>query len=136
MEFVVTFVHTNLFSICTSMNPVPDAQLCVYLTVHITKLRLETTFPKPLYIRHSACIHRDLAAENLDVCTVCDPWGSMCAISSYWFLRRATSIFHSFSTPRSKQTMTGRMDDRMDGWMDDETDEWNDASHPDVLYFM
>jgi hypothetical protein len=32
---------------------------CVYLTVHITKLQLQTTFPKPLYIPHSACIHWD-----------------------------------------------------------------------------
>jgi hypothetical protein len=36
-----------------------NAQVCVYLTVHITKLQLQTTFPKPFYIRHSACIHRD-----------------------------------------------------------------------------
>ncbi len=28
--------------------------VCVYLTVHITKLQLQTTFPKPLYIPHSA----------------------------------------------------------------------------------
>jgi hypothetical protein len=41
------------------MNLVPNAQVCVYLTVHITKLQLQTTFLKPLYIRHSACIHRD-----------------------------------------------------------------------------
>jgi hypothetical protein len=45
--------------IYTSMNPVPNAQVCVYLMVHITKLQLQTTFPKPLYIRHFACIHRD-----------------------------------------------------------------------------
>jgi hypothetical protein len=32
----------------TSVNPVPNAQVCVYLTVHITKLQLQTTFPKPL----------------------------------------------------------------------------------------
>ncbi len=32
----------------TSLNPVPNAQVCVYLMVHITKL--QTTFPKPLYI--------------------------------------------------------------------------------------
>jgi mRNA degradation ribonuclease J1/J2 len=32
------------------LNPVPNAQVCVYLTVHITKLQLQTTFPKPLYI--------------------------------------------------------------------------------------
>ncbi len=44
----------------TSLNPVPNAQVCVYLTVHITKLQLQTTFPKPLYIPHSACIHPDL----------------------------------------------------------------------------
>ncbi len=36
-----------------------NAQVCVYLTVHITKLQLQTTFPKPLYIPHSACIHWD-----------------------------------------------------------------------------
>jgi hypothetical protein len=38
----------------TSLNPVPNAQVCVYLTVHFTKLQLQTTFPKPLYIPHSA----------------------------------------------------------------------------------
>jgi hypothetical protein len=43
----------------TSLNPMPNAHVCVYLTVHITKLQLQTTFPKPLYIQHSACIHQD-----------------------------------------------------------------------------
>ncbi len=43
----------------TSLNPVPNAQVCVYLTVHITKLQLQTTFPKPLCISHSTCIHWD-----------------------------------------------------------------------------
>ncbi len=57
-----------------SLNLMPDAQVCVYLTVHITKLQLQSTFPKPLYIPHSACIHGTLAAENLDVCSACDPW--------------------------------------------------------------
>jgi hypothetical protein len=32
------------------MNPMPNAHVCVYLTIHITKLQLQTTFPKPLYI--------------------------------------------------------------------------------------
>jgi hypothetical protein len=41
------------------MNLVPNAQVCVYLMVHITKLQLQTAFPKPLYIQHSACIHWD-----------------------------------------------------------------------------
>jgi hypothetical protein len=31
---------------------------CVYLTIHITNLQLQTTFSKPLYVSHSACIHR------------------------------------------------------------------------------
>ncbi len=50
------FLHTNSHQlstyIYTSLNPVPNAQVCVYLTVHITKLQLQTTFPKPLYIPH------------------------------------------------------------------------------------
>jgi hypothetical protein len=48
-----------LYEIDPSLNPMPNAQVCVYLTVHITKLQLQTTFPKPLYIPHFACIHRD-----------------------------------------------------------------------------
>jgi len=43
----------------TTLNPMPNAHVCVYLTVHITKLQLQTTFPKPLYIQHFACIHQD-----------------------------------------------------------------------------
>jgi hypothetical protein len=51
------FLAFHLFK--TSLNPVPNAQVCVYLTIHITKLQLQTTFPKPLYIPHFACIHQD-----------------------------------------------------------------------------
>jgi hypothetical protein len=47
------------FQLVTSLNLVPNAQVCMYLTVHIKKLQLQTTFPKPLYLSHSACIHRD-----------------------------------------------------------------------------
>jgi hypothetical protein len=43
----------------TSLNLVPNVQVCVYLTVHITKLQLQTTLSKPFYIPHSACIHQD-----------------------------------------------------------------------------
>ncbi len=39
---------TNLH--ITSLNPVPNAQVCVHLTIHITKLQLQTIVPKPLYI--------------------------------------------------------------------------------------
>jgi hypothetical protein len=45
----------------TSLNPVPNAQVCVHLTIHITKLQLQTTVPKPLYIQHFTCIYRDPA---------------------------------------------------------------------------
>ncbi len=48
-----------LVYIYTSLNPVPNAQVCVYLTVHITKLQLQTTVPKSFYIPHFACIHGD-----------------------------------------------------------------------------
>jgi hypothetical protein len=65
--YIYIYIYTH-----TSLNPMPNAQVCVYLMVHITKLQLQTTFPKPLYIQHSACIHWTLAAENLDVCTACD----------------------------------------------------------------
>jgi hypothetical protein len=49
---------------------------CVCIWRYILQNYNQTTFPKPLYIPHSACIHRTLAAENLDVCTACDPWDS------------------------------------------------------------
>jgi hypothetical protein len=36
-------------------------------------------------------------------------------------------LYSTLSSPcRSKQTMTGRMDDRTDGWMNDWTDGWMD----------
>ncbi len=45
----------------------PNAQVCVYLTIHITKLQLQTTFPKPLYIPHSAmeCNHGKVKLQRL-----------------------------------------------------------------------
>jgi hypothetical protein len=46
------------YSLQTTLNPVP--KVCVYLTVRITKLQVQTTFSKPLHIPHSACIHGDL----------------------------------------------------------------------------
>jgi hypothetical protein len=45
--------------IYTSLNPMPNARVCVHLTVHITKLQLQTIVPKPLHIRHFACIYWD-----------------------------------------------------------------------------
>jgi hypothetical protein len=63
-------------SVVTSLNPVPNAQVCVYLTVHITKLQLQTTFPNLSIYHLSHVFIETLAAENLDVCTACDPWDS------------------------------------------------------------
>ncbi len=55
-----TFLGT-LFTTCLrhiNLNHVPNAQVCVCVfDVQIIKLQLQTTFPKPLYIPHSACIH-------------------------------------------------------------------------------
>jgi hypothetical protein len=53
--------HGDLILFCyyTSLNPMPNAQVCVHLTIHITKLQLQTIVPKPLYIRDFACIYRD-----------------------------------------------------------------------------
>jgi hypothetical protein len=43
-----SFISSTTSFYKTSLNPVPNAQVCVYLT----KLQLQTTFPKPLYISH------------------------------------------------------------------------------------
>jgi hypothetical protein len=37
---------TSLHTCKTSLNPMHNAQVCVYLTVYITKLQLQTTFFK------------------------------------------------------------------------------------------
>jgi hypothetical protein len=64
------FLHVVTTTIITSLNLVPNAQVCVYLTLHITKLQLQTTFPKPFYIPHSTCIHRDVHMQIL----MCFDW--------------------------------------------------------------
>jgi hypothetical protein len=40
---LVGFLNMATNSIYTSLNPMPNAQVCVYLMVHITKLQLQTT---------------------------------------------------------------------------------------------
>jgi hypothetical protein len=52
-------------------------QRCVYLTVHITKFQLQTTFFQNLFIYDIPHVSIGiLAAENLDVCIAYDPWDS------------------------------------------------------------
>jgi hypothetical protein len=57
----------------TSLNPMPNAQVCVYLTVHITQLQLQINIFKTSLYHIPHVFIRILAAENLDVCTACDP---------------------------------------------------------------
>ncbi len=47
-----SFRTPNCPFMTTSLNPMPNAHVCVYLMVHITKSQLQATFPKPLYIPH------------------------------------------------------------------------------------
>ncbi len=51
----------------------------MYLTIHITKLKLQTRFPKPLNIPHSACIHRDPGFESS-----CYDYGRVYASDSFF----------------------------------------------------
>jgi len=52
----ILYVPTFPLEIC--LNPVPNAQMCVYLTVHITKLQLQTTFPRERLISKESCLHK------------------------------------------------------------------------------
>jgi hypothetical protein len=63
--------------IYTSLNPVPNAQVCLCIWQYILqnynyKLRFQNLF---IYDIPHVSIGA-LAAENLDVCTACDPWNS------------------------------------------------------------
>jgi hypothetical protein len=44
--------HMHVSYIGTSLNPVPNAQVCVYLMIHITKLQLQTLHFQNLSIYH------------------------------------------------------------------------------------
>jgi hypothetical protein len=98
---------------------------CVYLTIHITKLQLQTTFPKPLYIWHFAYIHQDPGH-----------WKSWCLHNLFLLL----SLSHRICIPlflrpsRVNRPWPDRwMIKRMDGWMTGKMDEM--MLH-DVLYYM
>jgi hypothetical protein len=119
----------------TSLNLVPNAQVCVYLTIHITKLQLQTTFPKPLYIPHSACIH-----QVPNVCTTCDVWHSNIQLTMVkdWksgpampFLDSDTCAERGWGIyfcqgflPCMMPSMDGWRDRWMDGWRDRWMDGW------------
>jgi hypothetical protein len=77
----ISFICCSFFSptfglslyIYTSLNPVPNAQVCVYLMVHIQNYNYKLHFQN-LSIYHIPHVSMGtLAAENLDVCTTCDP---------------------------------------------------------------
>jgi hypothetical protein len=139
--FWVIVCFCFLFGLCllivlTSLNPVPNAQVCVYLTVHITKLQLQTTFSKPLYISHSACIHQDPGhwkswclhclwpvRSNIQLILISKSWGcpppgpGMSFLDSYTCAEGGIYLFlpRFFSLHDAIHGwMTGRIDD---GWV-------------------
>ncbi len=110
-----------------SLNPVPNAHVCVYLMIHITKLQLQTTFPEPLYIPHSRMYSS--GPWPLKSCWVCcwyilisKSWGcpplgpgipfldsDTCAEGGFFISARV--FFPVWCHP----------------WMNDETNGWNDG---------
>ncbi len=107
----------------------PNAQVCVYLTIHITKLQLQTTFPKPLYIPHSACMHGDPGC-----------WKFWC-LHSLWPVRQQHTADHGNTPERPGPGMPFLDSDTCtegglfifarvffpvwcNPWMDDGTDGW------------
>jgi len=113
----------------TSLNPVPNAQVCVYFTVHITKLQLQITFSKHLCISHSACIHWD--PGHWKSCWVCC-W--------YWYQNLGGApplgplgVGHAFQRQRHMRRGGGghlflpgfsSLYDAIHGWMTRRMDEW------------
>jgi len=65
-------LHNILYYIYTNLNPVPNAHVCVYLTVHIIKLQLQTTFQNLFIYDILHVLIGTLVVENLDVCIACD----------------------------------------------------------------
>jgi hypothetical protein len=106
LKFVNVLCYKLVWTLCL-------IQVCVYLTRHITKLQLQTTLSNPLYIPHSACIHRDPGR-----------WKSWClhCLWGYLFLPGFSSLYDAIH---------GWMMRQMDGWM--ESFMKNDY---DVLYYL
>jgi hypothetical protein len=99
-----------------------------------------------------------LAAENLDVCTACDPWDSniqltmvkdqrlgpgMPFLDSNTCAEGRVIYFCQGFLPCMMPSMDGWRDGWMDGrvtwchpWMDDETDGWKKLRDHNVLYYM
>ncbi len=155
--------NTTTSLLSTNLNPVPNAQVCVFdgtyykitTTNYIFKTSLHTTFrmyppgpfPKPLYIPHIPHVSMEtLAAENLDVCTDCDPWDSNIQLTMGKDRRRLLpphlGLHLEVFIPKKEIAPAGgwgvteylQLD-----WMDDETDGWmKKASQPrrPLLYVM
>ncbi len=76
----------------TSLNHVPNAQVCVYLTIYITNLQLQTTFPKLFVflstsrftkaISLSITMKMSITSWPSNLCTVAGPCTSSCRSTS------------------------------------------------------
>ncbi len=107
----------------TSLNPVPNAQVCVFdgthykitITNYISKTSLYMTFRMyPL----GPWLLKILMFALLVTCEIA------CVPSLTIAFFTMPRLYSTLSLPcRSKQTMTGEMDDWTDGQMDDRTDE-------------
>jgi hypothetical protein len=112
--------------------------------VHITKLQLQSTFPKPLYIPHSPLCIGTLAAENLDVCTACDLGDSNIQLTMGKDRRRLLpphlDVYLEVFVPKKKEIAAaggwGVTEYLQLDWMDDRTDGWKKLHDHDILYYM
>jgi hypothetical protein len=86
--------NIHKYCICTGV--------CVFDNT-ITKLQLQTTFPKPLYIPQFRMYSWGpwLAVENLDVCTACDPWDSNIQLTDHGKRSMETANIPQIPYPRN-----------------------------------
>ncbi len=125
-RLLIWLVHVYV----TSLNPVPNAQVCVFAgtyykittTNYISKTSLYTTFHVSI---------KTLATENLDVCTACDLANICWVCCWYWYQNlwgAPPRAWHAF--PRQRHMRRGGviyfcqgflpcMMPSMDGWMDE-----------------
>jgi hypothetical protein len=122
---------------------------CVYLTVHITKLQLQTTFPKPLYISNFACIHGTLIFRVFRCTSGCiwlfwsdidirPPLGRGMPFPSQRHMRRRGVIYFCQGfLPYMMPFINGWQDEWMDGWMDGSHDEKSfTKNNHNILYYV
>jgi hypothetical protein len=119
----------------TSLNPVPNAQMCVCIWWYILQNYNYKLHFQNLSIYHILHVSiGTLATENHDVCTACDPWDSnlQLTIVNNWRLGPGMPFIDSDTCARRGgggvnlflpgfsslyDAIHGWMTGRMDGWM-------------------